>query len=434
MAGHLQEMHVNVDARSALKRGADRCARCTRDRRPVRRICGRGTHGWISRRRWAAASCTLVYLASWACAGADDPSDEPVRTDSAGVALVANGPEDRTLDWRFERILDLGGTDSGPTAFFRVFPTSIGVDSLRNLYVLDAGNYRVSVFDREGRHVRSFGRQGEGPGELSFPSDLAVAPGGEVAVYDFNRRALVRFDAAGSFAGTFPLPGPLQRKVVLLDNGRIAAAVTQQGGAVDSTDSRLLTLGGDTVEITRVRQDSRFPAQQFSCGSLALPRYFDPRIVWAAAGNRIVVNDNAAWSIRIHDPDRLAAIWRRNVPAIRSTLDLAAWEVAEGDSLRIRRCAVAADEAARKIGYAELAPTVRSLAVAPGGGVWLSRRTEVPGEVRIDVIDATGAYVGTLPGGSPFPSLFRGSDEIITVERDDVNRPHVVVYRVHRGS
>jgi hypothetical protein len=337
------------------------------------------------------------------------------------------------LDWKFERILDLGGADDGPTAFFRVFPTSIGVDSLGNLYVLDAGNYKVSVFDRLGRHVRSFGRQGEGPGELSFPSDMAVTPAGEVAVYDFNRRALVRFDAAGSFAGTFPLPGALQRKVVLLDDGRIAAAVTQHADAVDSTDSSLLTLGVDTVEITRMRQNSRVVAQQFSCRSVALPRYLDQAIVWAAAGNRIVLNDNTAWSVRVYDHNRLTAIWRRDRSPLRSTLELAAWEVAEGDSLRSRGCAVAAEDVARKIGYTEIAPTVRSVAVAPDGGVWLWRRTEVPGELPIDVLDATGAYVGTLPDGSPFPALFRGSDEIVAVERDEVNRPHVVVYRVHRG-
>lgn len=316
----------------------------------------------------------------------------------------------------------------------RVFPTSIGVDSLGNLYVLDAGNHRVSVFDRAGRHLRSFGRQGEGPGELGFPSDMAITPAGKVAVYDFDRRALVRFDAGGSFAGTFPLPGTLERKVGLLDGGHIAAAVRHQAEAADSADSRLLVLGGDTVEIARVRQLNRHRPQQFSCRSLARPPYLGPRIVWAAAGNRIVFNDDATYSVHIHDDNRLAAIWRRNLPAIRSTLELAAWEVNAGDSLRVFGCAVPAEEAARKIGYAEIAPIVRSLAVAPDGGVWLSRRTEVAGESPIDVLDATGAYVGTLPRESPFPALFRGADEIITVETDDSDLPHVVVYRIHRGS
>jgi hypothetical protein len=299
--------------------------------------------------------------------------------------------------------------------------------------VLDAGNYRVSVFNRAGRHLRSFGRQGEGPGELGFPSDMAVTAAGEVAVYDFARRALVLFDAAGTFMGTFPLPGTLQRKVVLLDDGRIAAAVTQTADAVDSIDYRLLTLGGDTAEVAHVRQLSRLQPQQLSCPAPARPPYFQPRVVWAAAGNRVALSDNASYAVRIVDRDRPAAIWRRDLPVIESTLELAAWEVAGGDSLRFRGCAVSPEEAARKFGYADVAPIVRNLAVAPDGGVWVRRRTDVPGELPIDVFDATGAYIGTLPGESPFPALFRGADEILTVETDDFDLPHVVVYRIHRG-
>jgi hypothetical protein len=41
--------------------------------------------------------------------------------------------------------------------------------------------------------------------------------------------------------------------------------------------------------------------------------------------------------------------------------------------------------------------------------------------------------VGTLPTESPFPALFRGTDEIIVVETDDFDIPHIVVYRIHRG-
>jgi hypothetical protein len=349
------------------------------------------------------------------------------------VALVLNDQGDRMLDWTFERVFDLGGADDGPTAFFRVFPTSIGLDSLGNLYILDAGNYRISVFDRAGRHLRSFGRQGEGPGELGFPAYMAVSPAGEVAVYDFAPRALVLFDSDGTFTGTFPLPGPLQSKVVFLDDGGIAAAVIQPANAPDSIDDRLLTLGGDTVEIGRARRISDPRPRQFSCPLLAERPYFEPSVVWAAAGNRIALNDVADYSVRIVEHNRLAAIWRRNLPVIQSTLELAAWEVNRGDSLRFRGCAVPAEEVARKLGYADVAPIVTSLAVAPDGGVWLRRRTDLPGKLPIDVLDSTGAYVGTLPSESPFPALFRSSDEIVAVETDDFNVPRVVVYRIARN-
>jgi hypothetical protein len=384
--------------------------------------------------RWPLAM-TYAFLASlgWGCTGPDEPSIGPERMDSVGLALVFNAPADRLLDWTYERILSLGGVDDGPAAFFRVFPTSIGVDSLGNLYVLDAGHFSVSVFDHSGRHLRSFGRQGQGPGELGFPSDMAVTRGGAAAVYDFSRRALVLFEADGSFTGTFSLPGPLQRQVVLLDDGTVVGAVTEAAATADSTDYRLLALGTDTVEIARVRQGSQPQPRQTSCGPVGWPSSFGPRIVWAAAGRRIVFSDDASYAIRIVDGNRLVGVWRRDLRPISATPELAVWEVAGGDSLRFPGgCAVSAKEAARQFGYHETVPLIQGLVVSPEGAIWLQRRTDAPGESRIDVMDATGAYVGTLPAESPFPALFRGGDEIITVERDELDRPLVVVYRIHR--
>ena len=303
-----------------------------------------------------------------------------MHVDSAGVTVVLNGRADRALEWTFERILDLGSSDIGPAAFFRVFPTSIGVDSLGNLYVLDAGNFRISVFDREGRWLRSFGREGAGPGELGFPSDMAVSPAGKAAVYDFARRALVRFDPDGTFTGTLPVPGILQRKVAFLDDGSVVAIVSQPSAVADSTDYRLLTLAGDTVEIARVREIRDPRPQQFPCMTMAQPPLLGPRIIWAAAGDRIAVSDDATYSIKVFERDRLAAVWKRDLPVIETTLELAAWAVAEGDSLRFRGpaagprvdCAVPAEEAARKFGYADVAPLITDIAVAPDGGVWAS--------------------------------------------------------------
>ena len=387
----------------------------------------------------ARALCAASLLAIAACTGVRDSVDGTTRTDSAGVVIVLNDADDRELDWQFERIIDIGG-DTGRTAFFRVFPASIGVDSTGNLYVLDAGTFSVSVFDRDGQYVRSFGRQGEGPGEMGFPSDMAVSADGRLAVHDFARRALLFYESDGTFAGTLPIPGPLQRRVALLDDGSTVVGVTGPADVADSLDYRVIVMSADTQELARVRLLSDPPPQQFACTSLTLPPYFGPRIVWAAASDRVVISDDAAYSIRVVDRDGSDAVWRRDVPPVRANLRLAAWEVAGGDSLRFRgplvaagsSCVIAPEDVAERVGYADVVPVVSDLVVRPGRGVWVRRRTEQPGELRIDVFDDTGAYVGTLPEGSPFPALFRGSDEIVTVERDSMDVPHVIVYRVRR--
>ena len=76
----------------------------------------------------------------------------------------------------------------------------------RHLAVLDVGGSRVVVFDRNGNYVRQIGRKGRGPGELLNPVDMAVGPGGNVYVLDGGNRRLSVFDSAGVFRSSFRVP------------------------------------------------------------------------------------------------------------------------------------------------------------------------------------------------------------------------------------
>jgi len=66
----------------------------------------------------------------------------------------------------------------------------------RYVVVLDVIEPYVKVFDRNGRFVRSFGRKGEGPGELPHPTALAVNGDTSVLVADATGR-VIAFDLTG---------------------------------------------------------------------------------------------------------------------------------------------------------------------------------------------------------------------------------------------
>jgi hypothetical protein len=365
------------------------------------------------------------------------PREDIVRADSAGLPLVTNRAPDRALDWRFEQILDLGGKAEGVQAFHRVHATSIGTDSSRRLYVLDASEYRVTVFDAQGRALRSFGRQGRGPGEFSFPSDLAVADDGSVAVYDFDRGGFIRFASDGTPLPEVVVPGALQRKLAWSPDGRLLGAfqtVRSEGDTLLLTG--LLSVGAaDTVTLATIASPMPRMAS-FACMGLSLPPFLAPSIVWAARGARVVVATSAAYALEVHEDGRRAGVWRRDSPLIPANVQLAAAEL-PSDSFRMMsragRCAVSAREAAERIGYAEHAPFVKDLVLARTGELWVLRRTATPGLTRIDVFTANGEYAGTLPGNAPFPAAFRTADEIVTVETDSLDLPHVIVYRVVRA-
>ena len=96
------------------------------------------------------------------------------------------------------------------------FPTNGAVDSKGNLYVVDTGNFRVQVFDKSGRYVRSLGKIGDVPGSLARPKGIAVdsedhlyvvdAAFQNVQIFDTEGRLLLFFGTGGWGPGYFTLP------------------------------------------------------------------------------------------------------------------------------------------------------------------------------------------------------------------------------------
>jgi DNA-binding beta-propeller fold protein YncE len=63
-------------------------------------------------------------------------------------------------------------------------PTNIAVDPEGNLFVSDTKACQVTVFDPEGRFVRSFGSLGDSPGQFARPKGIALDSEGHVYVVD----------------------------------------------------------------------------------------------------------------------------------------------------------------------------------------------------------------------------------------------------------
>jgi hypothetical protein len=380
---------------------------------------------------------TVLTGAATAACGEAAPRADVERTDSAGIEVVTNRAADRELGWRFERILDLGGDVTGEKAFHRVHSTSIGTDGNGNLHVLDAGAHRVTVFDRQGAVLRSYGGQGRGPGEFGFPSDLAVADDGATAIYDFASRGFARFAADGSVLPVVTVAGALQRKLAITVEGRLLGAFQHARSEADTLLlTRLLSIGpADTLELAVLASPNPRDVS-FDCMGLSLPPFLAPAIVWAAAGARVVIATGADYSLAVLDAGRPTGSWRRALAPLPATVQLAAAEL-PSDSFRMMggagRCAVSSVQAAERIGYAELAPHVKDIVVARNGEVWVLRRTAEPRETRIDLLSADGEYVGTLPRGTPFPAAFFSADEIVTVETDSLDLPHVRAYCILRN-
>jgi len=84
-------------------------------------------------------------------------------------------------------------------------PADVAWDRDGNIYVADGmgSNNRVAKFDRDGRFVAQWGTTGTGPGQFNGVKAIAVDAEGQVYVADAGNKRIQVFDAAGAFTREF---------------------------------------------------------------------------------------------------------------------------------------------------------------------------------------------------------------------------------------
>jgi DNA-binding beta-propeller fold protein YncE/ABC-type Fe3+ transport system permease subunit len=65
-------------------------------------------------------------------------------------------------------------------------PTGVSVGPDGTVWVADTHYHRVMAFDSDGVEVLRFGRYGTGPGEFIYPTDIAIAPEGDIYVAEYG--------------------------------------------------------------------------------------------------------------------------------------------------------------------------------------------------------------------------------------------------------
>ncbi len=143
-----------------------------------------------------------------------------------GLEVVKNPAEPQfgTLALDLAEDLSLESETDKNLSFYRI--RSVRVDRDGNIFVLDAGNFRIQVFDRNGRFVRSIGRQGQGPGEFQFPARMGLeSRSAHLFVQDVMARSLKEFDENGVFHKSVLVP--VIEDFVPLEAGGLLAVVIE---------------------------------------------------------------------------------------------------------------------------------------------------------------------------------------------------------------
>ena len=112
--------------------------------------------------------------------------------------MVVNNPRNPICEnaLTLEEELTVGhAEESGEFAFAAV--GLVEVDEKGNLFIADAIESDVKVFDASGNYLRAIGKKGQGPGEFSRIDSLRLSPEGHLVVMDNVSRRLSYFTSDG---------------------------------------------------------------------------------------------------------------------------------------------------------------------------------------------------------------------------------------------
>lgn len=398
---------------------------------------------------------TLVIVPLLVACGGDSGWSGTVR-DSAGVAMVENGEHGVWSSgeaWQLEEQTRIG-TAEGEAAYQFGQIAGIDEDSDGLIYVLDQQAQEVRVFDADGGYVRTMGRPGNGPGELSRGvAAVMVARGDTVFVPDLLLQRMTMYTADGSDAGTFPIPldqGVSMRWEVTPDNTFLQQVRTinlpNQPDTVPETNL-ILERGTDgtlqdTVLALMVGQTFRF-----NQGGPQI-KLFEPEPVWTLMpGGGLATAVNATYRIEIHDPDgALQRVITR--PFEREP-------VTEADREAFRRLlreawqrqgvpAPAIQQLMGNVGFADYYPAFAQILAGPDGSLLVQHiqsaeqagateetfNAQDVGAATWDAFDAEGKYLGVIRFPDRYIPIRYKNDHFLGVLRDDMDVQHVLVLTV----
>jgi len=245
------------------------------------------------------ASCPPVFAGAWA--GKEVTKDGVVHVMNPATPSEGNTTLTPREAWR-------AGGDDEEGALFGVL-SSVAVDDNDNVYALDMQLSQVNVFNRDGKLVRTIGREGEGPGEFRRATNMFLMPNGNVAVLQQMPGKLVLLTPDGKPADDFHGPqGADGGMIAYMDGARVGSAIGlntrsfKQSHGTFSVERALLLVGTDGQTRATIVQST---AEQDMASMANLDEKEMRGLAWAGAlDGRVYTSENFdGYEIRVHAPD-----------------------------------------------------------------------------------------------------------------------------------
>lgn len=199
----------------------------------------------------------VLFVLFSACGRSDGESTEHSfrvnNEDGLAVARTTGGPKFQEEIFNYEKILELRFDPENEESLL-IRPRQLVMDSEGYIYVADPGNHRIAVFNPEGVFERSFGQEGQGPGDLFDPgwihlhNDILIIP-------DSPRGRTSLFKTDGTFLDvlSYPRAGYRLRRLDKTSTGNLVLQQSRQlqDSEKEQWGERIIALSpsGDTLSV-----------------------------------------------------------------------------------------------------------------------------------------------------------------------------------------
>lgn len=166
-------------------------------------------------------------------------------------------------------------------------PSDVVVGRHGHIYVVDSGNHRIAIFDRNGNRVNTFGGLGSGKNQLRDPVGIGVDHSGQIYVADKGNHRIQVFSAEGSHLRSIPLSVA----------GKDIAPIDV---AVDASGKTLYVSGNNNHKVMSLNADGKLLSQWGGEGMMR-GEFRYPATIAIGADHRVYVVDVLNTRVQVRD-------------------------------------------------------------------------------------------------------------------------------------
>jgi hypothetical protein len=331
----------------------------------------------------------------------------------------------------------------GPPEYLFDRPFSAARLSDATIVVANTGTFELRWYDAGGRHLRTVGRQGDGPGEFRSVDLVGTFADDSLMVYDSRLRRATIYGPDGTLGRSFTLPESLdvtQDIGVLADGSLVISRLgVREGETGVSREPRTVdVLNPDgTVRATL----GVFPSREVSMvippggGRVSMSVVFGRGVEYMGGGDRIVVGTTDAYSLRHYRADgELVRLIRSDQ---RRTLVDPAQRDARFEMLpRNGRGSLAQyqQQAIDQMPRYDTMPAFDRIWIDRSLNLWVQDDNGfISNEARWQVFDPDGVFLARVNMPVGFEVRDIGEDYVLGMVRDELGVERLRLYRLEKG-